>query len=63
VGTENQPQSPNPHQGEKRHYEPPRITAYEVPSLLDIIGPAEACIRWSMVGSPENPDGPPEEDG
>jgi len=63
VRNEDGPQQCGPRQAEKRHYEPPRITAYEVPSLLDMIGPAEACIRWSMVGSPENPDGPPEEDG
>lgn len=49
---DDQSRKPNPHEGKKRPYEPPRITAYDVPGLLDMVGPAVACIRWDIVGSP-----------
>jgi hypothetical protein len=31
----------------RRPYEPPRIVAYDENELMDIIGPAVACARWT----------------
>jgi hypothetical protein len=39
-------------------YEPPRIVAYDEAALLDLIGPAVACARWTGVGSARRRDEP-----
>ena len=52
VGSNDQPRDLESGEHKKRQYEPPRITAYEVPGLLNMIGPAVACIRWDPSAAP-----------
>jgi hypothetical protein len=36
----------------KRRYEPPRVVAYDESDLLDLVGPAAACARWTGSAPP-----------
>ena len=36
----------------KTRYEPPRVVVYDESDLLDMIGPALACARWTGSAPP-----------